>query len=127
MEDIVLVCVGCGNSFTFTVAEQSFFRERAFVSPKRCRDCRDMKRRSRPAARAGGGPSDRSFEVRRMRSEDAAPKTGATRSAGGGAGKSDAPRHPAVCTACGAATEVPFVPDGVRPVYCMGCLKKHTR
>jgi CxxC-x17-CxxC domain-containing protein len=31
------------------------------------------------------------------------------------------------CTVCGAQTEVPFVPDGVRPVYCLPCLKRQTR
>lgn len=35
--------------------------------------------------------------------------------------------HPATCTKCGNATEVPFVPDYVRPVYCVPCLKTVTR
>jgi CxxC-x17-CxxC domain-containing protein len=35
--------------------------------------------------------------------------------------------HTAVCTVCNAATEVPFQPDGVRPVYCLPCLKQRTR
>ena len=29
--------------------------------------------------------------------------------------------HPAVCAQCGAETEVPFKPTGVRPVYCGEC------
>jgi CxxC-x17-CxxC domain-containing protein len=35
--------------------------------------------------------------------------------------------HTATCSVCGVATEVPFVPDGVRPVYCLPCLKRQTR
>lgn len=35
--------------------------------------------------------------------------------------------HATVCTACNSTTEVPFVPDGVRPVYCLPCLKRQTR
>jgi len=35
--------------------------------------------------------------------------------------------HAAVCNTCGAATEVPFRPDGVRPIFCLPCLKQRTR
>jgi CxxC-x17-CxxC domain-containing protein len=28
---------------------------------------------------------------------------------------------------CGTPAEVPFVPDGIRPVYCLPCLKQRTR
>lgn len=32
--------------------------------------------------------------------------------------------YPATCADCGAATEVPFRPDGSRPIYCKDCLAK---
>ena len=32
--------------------------------------------------------------------------------------------HHDVLSLCGIATEVPFVPDGVRPVFCLPCLKQ---
>jgi len=32
--------------------------------------------------------------------------------------------HPATCARCGAATEVPFLPRGDRPVYCDACYKR---
>ncbi|MGI6373744.1 MAG: type IV secretion system DNA-binding domain-containing protein [Patescibacteria group bacterium] len=32
--------------------------------------------------------------------------------------------HPATCANCGQTTYTPFVPDGVRPVYCQNCLSK---
>ena len=34
-------------------------------------------------------------------------------------------RYEAVCTDCGAGTQVPFRPNGVSPVYCRTCLPKH--
>lgn len=29
------------------------------------------------------------------------------------------------CSECGQETEVPFKPDGQRPVYCRECYQKH--
>jgi len=38
-----------------------------------------------------------------------------------------APRemHKVNCAECGKETEVPFKPDGTRPVYCRDCYQKH--
>ena len=38
----------------------------------------------------------------------------------------DEPRemHKVTCADCGNETEVPFKPDGVRPVYCRDCYQK---
>ena len=33
--------------------------------------------------------------------------------------------HSATCAECGKETEVPFKPDGSRPVYCRECFQKH--
>ena len=33
--------------------------------------------------------------------------------------------HKAKCADCGEETEVPFVPDPDRPVYCRECYQKH--
>ena len=33
-------------------------------------------------------------------------------------------KYEAKCDSCGVAVYVPFIPDGVRPVYCKKCLKK---
>ncbi|MCF2144561.1 MAG: CxxC-x17-CxxC domain-containing protein [Candidatus Heimdallarchaeota archaeon] len=30
-----------------------------------------------------------------------------------------------ICSDCGQEAEVPFKPDGVRPVYCRECYRKH--
>ena len=32
--------------------------------------------------------------------------------------------HKATCASCGQETEVPFKPDGTRPVYCRECYQK---
>jgi CxxC-x17-CxxC domain-containing protein len=29
------------------------------------------------------------------------------------------------CSECGKQTQVPFQPDGTRPVYCRDCYEKH--
>ena len=33
--------------------------------------------------------------------------------------------HEVTCADCGKKTEVPFKPDGDRPVYCRECYQKH--
>jgi CxxC-x17-CxxC domain-containing protein len=33
--------------------------------------------------------------------------------------------YPIVCADCGKEAEVPFKPDGDRPVYCRDCYQKH--
>jgi len=34
------ICAECGASFVFTSDDQEFCRQRAFVTPRRCRPCR---------------------------------------------------------------------------------------
>ncbi len=33
--------------------------------------------------------------------------------------------HQATCSVCGAECQVPFRPDGSRPIYCRDCFRKH--
>jgi len=42
--DISLQCSDCGQDFTFTAADQSFFQERGYSTPKRCKNCRQAKK-----------------------------------------------------------------------------------
>ena len=44
-----------------------------------------------------------------------------------GGGRFGAPRemHKATCADCGKECEVPFKPDGSKPVYCRDCYQKH--
>jgi CxxC-x17-CxxC domain-containing protein len=31
--------------------------------------------------------------------------------------------HDVICSNCGKQTQVPFVPTGARPVYCLDCVQ----
>ena len=98
IQDKTLTCRDCGQAFTFTVGEQQFFAERGFQNePSRCPECRAA-RRSAPRRDGGSG--------------------------GGGGGYGGERRmYPAVCSACGKQTEVPFQPRNDRPVYCSDCFQ----
>lgn len=103
MSDRTIVCRDCGQEFTFTAGEQAFYQERGYTDPMRCPSCRA----ARKAQRNSGGDSY---------------------SSGGsyGGGYSSGPRqmYPAVCSACGKQTEVPFKPSGDKPVYCRECFQE---
>jgi NAD-dependent SIR2 family protein deacetylase len=43
--DKTLKCVGCGKNFLFTEAEQKFYEEKGFTEPKRCKECRQERKR----------------------------------------------------------------------------------
>ena len=47
-------------------------------------------------------------------------------SRGGGGYRDRPPRemHDVTCAECGVETQVPFKPDGSRPVYCRDCFQK---
>ncbi|MCC6793392.1 MAG: zinc-ribbon domain containing protein [Thermomicrobiales bacterium] len=104
MSDRTLTCRDCGTSFVFTASEQAFYAERGFTDPQRCPACRAARKAQRNAD--GGG-------------------YGGGRGGGGGRGYGG-PRQmfPAVCSACGQQTEVPFEPSGDKPVYCRDCFQE---
>jgi CxxC-x17-CxxC domain-containing protein len=105
--DKQLVCQACGSEFAFTADEQEFFDSKGFQDPKKCKPCRDAaKQRSGGGARGGGG-------------------YGGGRSGGGGGGYGRPQRqlYDAVCAGCGIATQVPFQPNGSKPVYCRDCFR----
>ncbi len=102
----VLGCADCGAQFEFSDDERIRFESLGYAPPKRCKACRDAKRKRQGApGRASAAP---------RQAAPARPRGPAT-------------TYPATCTICGAATEVPFVPDGRRPIYCLPCLKQRTR
>jgi len=43
----------------------------------------------------------------------------------GGFSRGPREMHDATCAECGKQTQVPFKPDGSRPVYCQECYQKH--
>ncbi len=89
-----IACQACGEEFTFTSEEQEFFQSKGFQEPKKCKTCRDAAKQNR----GGGGY-------------------------GGGRGGSRGPRqlYDATCASCGVQTQVPFMPNGSKPVYCRDC------
>ena len=93
-----LLCFDCQANFTFTAEEQEFFASKGFTNePKRCPDCRQVRRRQRSGSQGGGGrPREREM-------------------------------HAAICASCGAETQVPFEPRQGRPVYCSDCYAKVRR
>jgi hypothetical protein len=44
MPDQELECIDCKAAFTFTEADQLFYKERDFKAPKRCKMCRAKKK-----------------------------------------------------------------------------------
>src|SRR5258705_6610285 len=93
-EDRNIKCVDCGEDFVFTAGEQAFYASKGLTNaPTRCKRCRDLRKQQRPEG-------------------------GHARS-----GREQRPMHKATCSNCGAETEVPFQPTGVRPVYCKDCFQ----
>lgn len=44
-EDIKIKCQDCNNEFVFTASEQKFYNEKNLVPPKRCKKCRDARKK----------------------------------------------------------------------------------
>ncbi|MGH2535476.1 MAG: CxxC-x17-CxxC domain-containing protein [Thermomicrobiales bacterium] len=112
MSDQTITCRDCGEAFTFTAGEQAFFQERGFTQPQRCPACRSARKAQRSTDGYDSGGS----------------YNGGSSYGGsyGGGYASNSPRemHPAVCAACGKATEVPFQPRTDKPVYCRECFQE---
>ena len=45
-QDLILKCQDCGGNFVFTVGEQQFYKSKGFTMPKRCKSCRDAKKKN---------------------------------------------------------------------------------
>ena len=99
MTAIQIACAACGTEFPFTDEEQEFFDSKGYQPPKKCKPCRDAAKASRGGGGGYGG--------------------------GGGGGYGRAPRQmfDAVCAGCGVNTQVPFEPNGSKPVYCRDCFQ----
>jgi CxxC-x17-CxxC domain-containing protein len=52
---------------------------------------------------------------------------GPRRDFGGSRGGQDRRMYPAVCDECGRDCQVPFAPDGSKPIYCSNCFEKNQR
>ena len=100
-QDRNLTCVECDQTFVFTADDQQYHADKGYTNePKRCPNCRQVRRASRGYDGGGGGGG------------------------GGFGGGMRREMHPAVCAECGKDTEVPFRPTGERPVYCSDCYRQ---
>jgi len=44
--DKVLHCYDCEHSFVFTAGEQAYFQSKGLSEPKRCKPCRELRKRT---------------------------------------------------------------------------------
>ena len=109
-QDQLLTCADCGAQFTFTAKDQAFYRQRGFVAPRRCRECRDKRKAAGPGQPEAAGYGPRHAPAPRGPSYGAPEAEGAGRQF-----------FKVVCAACGTETTVPFKPDPNRPAYCRKC------
>ena len=94
-----ITCAACGTDFQFTQEEREFYESKGFQPPRKCKPCRSAAKQSRD-----GGYGNR----------------------GGYGGGYDRPQRAmfdAVCASCGVNTQVPFQPNGSKPVYCRDCFQ----
>ncbi|MEW6425080.1 MAG: zinc-ribbon domain containing protein [Bacillota bacterium] len=96
-QDRNLTCRDCGMEFTFTASEQEFYAEKGFTNdPGRCPQCRAARKNQKRRENRNSGYN----RERQM--------------------------YPAICSRCGKETEVPFRPNGNKPVYCKECYRSET-
>jgi CxxC-x17-CxxC domain-containing protein len=55
--DQQITCSDCGQDFTFTAADQTFFQERGYSTPKRCKPCRQAKKNDQGGSGYRSAPS----------------------------------------------------------------------
>jgi CxxC-x17-CxxC domain-containing protein len=94
-----ITCAACGTDFSFTSEEREFYESKGFQPPRKCKPCRSAAKQSREGGRGGYG---------------------------GGGGGYDRPQrtmYDVICAGCGVNTQVPFQPNGSKPVYCRDCFQ----
>jgi CxxC-x17-CxxC domain-containing protein len=55
--DMQITCSDCGQEFTFSAADQQFFQERGYSTPKRCKPCRVAKKNEQGGSGYRSAPS----------------------------------------------------------------------
>lgn len=102
MSATMIPCAACSTEFSFTQEEQEFYESKGFQPPKKCKPCRDAAKQNRGGGGGYGGGR-------------------------GGYGSYDRPQRQlfdAVCASCNVHTQVPFEPNGSKPVYCRDCFQQ---
>ena len=96
--DRSLTCKECGAEFVFTQGEQEFFYSKGFENqPNRCPSCRRIRRDASSNNTFNNYGSN--FGARQM--------------------------FEVPCSQCGNIAQVPFKPDGRKPVYCRECFQHY--
>jgi hypothetical protein len=95
MEDTDIQCSVCQKPFLFSAAEQAYYAQRGFQFPKRCRACRQARRK-------GGAATSRRIQAAPRREH-------ATRAT-----------FSAACTECSTDVKLVFKP-GEREILCADC------
>lgn len=54
-QDKTLNCIDCKTQFSFSAGEQSFYADKDLTPPKRCKDCRAIKKAKQFTKGGGGG------------------------------------------------------------------------
>lgn len=57
MADLLLTCIQCNEQFNFTEGEQQFYQSKGFQQPKRCLNCRRLKKQGNPQEQTFGKPA----------------------------------------------------------------------
>jgi len=97
LEDKLLSCIDCGQSFVWSAGEQAFFRDKQLSNPpKRCKGCKHAKNE-------------------RLAAIELAHEKGIRQKI----------TVKAVCASCDEQTTIPFYPSQGRPVYCRACFVKN--
>lgn len=102
MSATMIHCAACGADFSFSQEEQEFYESKGFQPPRKCKPCREQAKQDRNSGHGGS-------------------RGGYNR---GGNGRPPLQLHDAVCAGCGVNTQVPFEPNGSKPVYCRECFQR---
>jgi len=58
LENIVITCSDCGLEFVFSVGEQQYYSSKSLSTPKRCPQCRKIRRESIVPDNGEGGDTN---------------------------------------------------------------------
>jgi uncharacterized Zn finger protein len=45
-KDVIIRCGDCGKAFTFTAGEQRYYASKRLSTPKRCQECRQVRKQT---------------------------------------------------------------------------------
>lgn len=105
-----IACAACSTNFEFTQEEQEFYESKGFQPPRKCKPCRNAAKANRDGGGYGGG--------------NRGGYGGGGYGGGGDYGRPQRQMFDAVCASCGVNTQVPFEPNGSKPVYCRDCFQQ---